>query len=181
VLWRRGFIAVVCLALAVPLPSFFELSGLHAASLRSPHEGFADLIGGTVHASVWPLLTTGWLVLGAALGWLVWLRTPRAWRVAAIAAGVIIMVVVLLSSAAFGIVPNSSAAQNFGADVLAFCPGSASASCPPAWLFDAPRLTAATATAAAWCSFLLVVATAALAVTWWIRRARGGRASAPRP
>lgn len=180
-MWRRAFIALVCLGLTIPLPSYFELSGLHAASLRSPHSGFADVIGGAIHASVWPLITTAWLALGAAIGWLVWLHTPRAWRVIAIAMGVTVMVLALLTSADFGIVPGTGAAQVFGSNVLEFCPGGAPAACPPAWLFNAPRLADATASAAAWCSLLLVAATVALGLTWWRRRSRAGRVSAAQP
>jgi hypothetical protein len=176
VAWRRGFIAIVCVALSVPLPSFFELSGIHAAGLRSPRAGFGDAIAGAVSATVWPALTTAWLVLGAIIGWLVWLRTHRAWRIGSVVAGVVTMLIVLLSSADFGIVPSAGAAQRYGAETLAFCPPQAVEPCPPAWLFDAPQLADATATAVAWSCALLLMATAAFVVTWWVRRARAGKA-----
>jgi hypothetical protein len=179
--WRRVFIAIVCLALAVPLPSFFELSGLHAAAMRSPHSGLTDAIGGTLEAAVWPILSTAWLALGAGIGWLVWMRTPRAWRIGGIATGVALLILVLLTSASFGIVPGASAAQRFSSDVLDACPAPSAAPCPPAWLFDAPRLAEVTATAAAWCSLLLALGTATLALTWWRRRSRVGKVSAPQP
>jgi hypothetical protein len=181
VAWRRGFIALICVGLAIPLPSFFELAGIHSATLRSPHSGFGDAVGGAIHASVWPALTTAWLVLGAVIGWLVWMRTTRSWRVIGVVLGVVIMLIVLLSGANFGIVPSSGWAQSFGPDVLGFCPPQAQGSCPPAWLFDAPRLAKLTAPAAGWCSLLLGTATAALALSWWRRRVRAGMASAPPP
>ena len=176
VAWRRGFIAIVCVGLAIPLPSFFELAGIHSAGLRSPRAGFGDAVSGAISASVWPALTTAWLALGAMIGWLVWLRTQRAWRIGGIVAGIATMVIVLVTSADFGIVPGSGAAQGFGSDTLALCPPQAVEPCPPAWLFDAPRLAEVTATAVSWATALFIAVTAALVVTWWFRRARGGRA-----
>lgn len=179
-LWRRAFIGLVCVGAALPLPSFFQLAGIHSARLRAPHEGVGDAFAGAVHASAWPALTLLWLALAAGIGWLVWLRTLHAWRIVGIALGVVVVLIVLLGSADFGIVPGASGAQNFGADVLAACPTSPRRACPPAWLFDAPRLAEATYALAAWCSVLLVIATVAIALTWWVRRARAGRASAVR-
>lgn len=173
--WRRVFIGLVSIGIAIPLPSYLLLSGVHSATLRGHYTGERGALGGLVHASVWPALTLGWLAVGAAIGWLVWLRTARAWRIAAICVGVAIVVIVLLNAGDFGVVPGASSAQSYGADVLAQCP-SGKRPCPPSWLFDAPTLASATYAAAAWCSALLLLAAAAMSISWWARRGGAGRA-----
>lgn len=170
---RRAYIGLVSVCIAIPLPSFFELSGIHAARLRAPHDGVGDAVAGAVAATVWPTLALGWLALGAGIGWLVWLRSDRVWRKAGIVGGAVAVAIVLLTSADFGIVPGASGAQDFGAELLAVCPGNVRRACPPPWLFDAPALADATSTASAWAATLLLVATAALALRWRLRR-RGG-------
>jgi len=160
----------------VVLPSFMVMSGLYARALWSGHDGLAGAVGGLVVAVTWPAAALAWLAWGAALCWLAWWRPDSRTRLVGLGVGAAPIALVLLTAPAFALVPDG-AGQGFAPDVLSYCPGGpAGTSCPPEWLFSAPRLAGLTQGVAPWLAVLLVLATVAMAFLAW-RRSSGGSAS----
>lgn len=181
---RRTYIAVVCVALALPLPSFLQMSGLFARRLWLEHAGLGGWLADMAVALTWPALTSAWLLVGAALGWLVWLRSEAALRVIAIAGLATAVVVVLLVGADFALVPGASGAQGFSPATIDYCPTRPGGpECQPDWLFSAPLLADYTGTAAGLVALVLAASTGVLGFTWLRGRRRGhaGTGATQRP
>lgn len=179
---RRTYIAIVCVALALPLPSFLQMSGLYARQLWVEHAGLGGWLADAVVALTWPALTAAWLLLGAGLGWLVWLKSEAALRVITIAVLAAAVVMIVLAGADFALVPGVSAAQGFAPGTIDYCPTRPGGpACQPDWLFSAPHLAELTRSAATLVAVVLAGATLVLAVSWMRRRGAAGTGAAPLP
>lgn len=162
---------VLCLALALPLPSFMLMSGVFVRPMAGPHAGAGGFIGDVVTAATWPVLATLWLSLGALISWLLETRAvvKSVWALAAFAVLAMVVVIVVLSASTFAVTPGAGA-QGFAASVTDYCPGTTRA-CQPAWLFSVPRLADLTSRATPWVVTATVLATAAVAYLSWKKRA----------
>lgn len=169
---RRLYVALLCLALAVPLPSFFLTSGVYARP-------FGEGLGGTFAALGWPLLTTLWLLAGAALAWAVWSRLDEVVTLVAICALAIVISAVLLTAPDFALVPAAWSPDRVGTDILGYCPDGV-VPCAPVWMSAEAPLVQETGTAGAVLGIALLAATATLVFRMWSRRSGGGRDAAPR-
>jgi len=176
----RAFTATLYIALLVPLPSFLVMSGVFIRPAFRPHEGLDGIFSDFFTASVWPLLTIGWLAVGAFVAWLAWRRGTDRARAIGIGSGAFVIAAVVFTAATFAIVPTEGKSQGFAPWVLDYCPPPlAGATCEPEWLFSAPELTKFTASVAPLVALALLVAAGLLVTFLW--RGRGGeRAATPR-
>lgn len=167
---RRVYVAMVCLALALPLPSFFVMSGLFVRPMAGPHRGIGGFLGDLTTALTWPLLTTLWLLTGAVMAWLLESRAifKTWWALGALVALSLVVVIVVVADPTFAMVPGPQA-PGFAPSVLDYCPTGARA-CEPAWLYSLPWVVEVTEAVRAWIVAGNLTATAVAAGLVWRRR-----------
>jgi hypothetical protein len=176
---RRVYVAVVCLALAAPLPSFFVMAGIFVRPMGGPHDGVGGFIGDVFTALTWPVLTTLWLLMGALIAWLMESRAIVNSRVAlgAMAGLGVLVAIIVISASTFAIAPGAGA-QGFAPSVAEYCPDG-EPQCQPEWLYSVPVLAEVTGSVAPWFATLTLLATAAV-VALVLRRHGGGTGASPR-
>lgn len=157
---RRLVVGALCLAVAVPLPSFLFVSGLFARPALMAQVSVPERLSFASTVLTWPLVTTAWLLLAALGSWLVWARTAHLVRLVGLGAVSAVVAVVVWTAAAFAVEPGRSGAQAFAPSVLNYCPATPyGPACSPPWLFDVPKLAVWTGEASVWAGLLLVVVT----------------------
>ncbi len=168
---RRAYVAVVFLALAIPLPSFFLMAGLYARPMAGPHQGIGGFVGDGVTAVTWPVLATLWLAMGAVIAWLLETRAIMKswWALGGLVALSLVVVLVVLTDPTFALVAGAQA-PDFAPAVIDYCPTRTRA-CQPEWLFSMPTVVEFTDRVRPWVIAANVSATALVAVLVWRRRA----------
>ncbi len=157
---RRLVVGALCLAVAVPLPSFLFVSGLFSRPALMANASVPERLSFASTVLTWPLVTTAWLLLAALGSWLVWARTAHYARLAGLGLVAVVVAAVVWGASAFAVVPGDGGAQAFAPTVLTYCPATPyGPACSPPWLFDVPRLAVWTGEVSVWAGLLLLVVT----------------------